>query len=91
MARDEVGRVLCCHGRPMSCDECGEEDAAKIAPRRKLDAMAMHQIALVETCGELLAALKTLVEMYGPSTDYDHVAQIAWADAEDAIAKAEGN
>jgi hypothetical protein len=38
---------------------------------------------------ELLAALRALVEIYGPSTDYSDVAQIAWADAEDAIARAE--
>ncbi len=32
---------------------------------------------------DLLAVLKALVEMYGPSTDYSHVAAITWADAED--------
>lgn len=37
----------------------------------------------------LLEALKALVAMYGPSTDYADAAQIVWADAEDAIAQAE--
>ena len=45
--------------------------------------------AVVEQRDELLAALKRLVEMYGPSTDYADAAAIAWADAEDVIAKTE--
>ncbi len=28
--RDDLGRVLCCHGRPMMCAECGEEYAADL-------------------------------------------------------------
>jgi hypothetical protein len=28
--RDDIGRVLCCHGRPMTCLECGEEYAAEL-------------------------------------------------------------
>lgn len=38
----------------------------------------------------LTAALKALVEMYGPSSDYGHEARMAWAAGEAAIAKAEG-
>lgn len=29
-SRDDLGNVLCCHGRPFSCVECGEEYAAEI-------------------------------------------------------------
>lgn len=28
--RDDLGRVLCCHGRPMMCLECGEDYAAEL-------------------------------------------------------------
>lgn len=28
--RDPFGRVLCCHGRPFDCNECGEEYAADL-------------------------------------------------------------
>ncbi len=30
VVRDEHGHVLCCHGRPMLCSECGEEYAAEL-------------------------------------------------------------
>lgn len=29
-SRDEHGRVLCCHGRPFTCNECGEDYAADL-------------------------------------------------------------
>lgn len=38
---------------------------------------------------ELLAALKALVAMYGPSSDYSYEAAENWRRAERAIAKAE--
>ncbi len=28
--RDEIGRVLCCHGRPIACNECGEDYASEL-------------------------------------------------------------
>ena len=43
-----------------------------------------------QQAAELIAALKALVAMYGPSSDYGHEAREAWRAAEDAIAEAEG-
>lgn len=42
--RDESGNVLCCHGRPIQCAECGEEYASDIeaTPARKTCATCRH-------------------------------------------------
>jgi hypothetical protein len=39
---------------------------------------------------DLLAALKEVVDMYGPSTDYGYPAAAVWRKAETALANAEG-
>lgn len=45
---------------------------------------------LIAAAPELLEALKQILKMYGPSTEYCHEAQAAWETVERAIAKAEG-
>jgi hypothetical protein len=45
---------------------------------------------LIAAAPELLAGLRTVVAMYGPSSDYGDPAQAVWKQAEAAIAKAEG-
>jgi len=49
--------------------------------------MTSASAAKDEEVAKLRKALRVLVEMYGPSTDYDHTAAIAWADAEDALSE----
>lgn len=65
--RDELDRVLCCHGRPIECLECGEEYAAELNKPRHLDdnrrlrkelAEARQQVAQAE------AALKSEREQH---------------------------
>lgn len=53
------------------------------------DADAEFIVRAVNNHKELLAALKGIVEMNGPSTDYSHQAAAAWANCEAAIEKAE--
>ena len=63
--------------------ECGRTQS----PRAIADAaLIVHR---VNAHDELVAALKAIVEMYGPSSDYEHKAQAAWERCEAALAKAE--
>ena len=55
--------------------------------KMEIAALTSASAAKDEEVAKLRKALRVLVEMYGPSTDYDHTAAIAWADAEDALSE----
>lgn len=71
--RDEIGRVLCCHGRPIQCYECGEDYAAELnaptpaAPSRE-EREADDRVVgmLVERCKRVFKTGKTCREGDGP-------------------------
>jgi hypothetical protein len=52
--------------------------------------IAADNAKLIASAPTLLAALRAVVAMYGPSSDYGHEAKAMWEQAEAAIAKAEG-
>lgn len=80
VTRDQHGNVLCCHGRPFQCSECGEEYA------RELDAPPNTERA------ELIAALRAMVASYDGLRDALTcpivIAKLAAADA--VLAKVDG-
>lgn len=62
VVRDEYDRVLCPHGRPMACLECGEDYARAVTTpaRTACDDCLDERRRLAAQRDELLAALKGL-------------------------------
>lgn len=71
-------------GDPVLSVYAGGVKIAALATADRADA------AVLAAAPDLLAALKRIVAMYGPSSDYSHEAKAAWKVCEAAIAKAEG-
>lgn len=71
-------------------EAAGELAGAIAELEATIDRTTKRYARLREERDELLAALKIVVEMYGPSTEYSSFAAAAWRRAEFAIDKAEG-
>ncbi len=52
--RDDLGRVLCCHGRPIMCNECGEDYATELNQPAEVAALSRGaETAKCDTCVHL--------------------------------------